>query len=150
MNLRLAGLTGESMGAQNNPRDWGVIMRVLKFVIVGALALAGCGAPFDRRVEPADVVGEAWPLTIEAFDVNCTNGLDVFIVDDGGTGYQIRGGERSGREAFGRPVRDLMEIRKLDPSFQVISPGVRLSFEATRREALSRCVEAGLAGFTEY
>lgn len=114
------------------------------------LLVASCGPRLDPVVEPSDIQGEEWPVTIPSFRVDCTNGLDVFIVDAQGIGYQIRGGEKSGAEAYGGQVRDLMDIRKRDLSLQELSPGVRLSFAVTRREALSRCVEAGVARFDSY
>lgn len=117
----------------------------IKIVLAGLL-LASCGPGFDPVVEPTDVAGEAWPLTVPSVTVDCTNGLDVFIVADG-VGYQIRGGERTGPEAFDGPVGDLRQIRKLDEDLQTVSPGVMVDMSETRRVALQRCVDAGLARF---
>lgn len=120
-----------------------------RFLVVGAvLALGGCGEGFDYEVGPEDVVGEEWPLTIPSFTVDCTTGMDVFAVYEG-VGYPLRGGVgQQGRANFkSGTIGETLKVRKLDPKLQALSPGVRLPMDKTRRVALQRCVDAGVASF---
>lgn len=125
-------------------------MKIRSALIACVVALSSCSGPtLDALVEPDDIPGEEWPFTIPSFQVDCTNGLDVYAVHDG-VAYPLRGGGQSAEGPAGAEVRDLKDIWKLNAALQHLSPGVRQPMELTRREALSRCVEAGQAQFTEF
>ena len=120
----------------------------LSFSLPIMIALAGCGGSrLEARVSPQDVAGEEWPFSIPFFDVDCGNGMDVYIVYDG-IAYAVRG--RGGHAPASLQERDVLDIRKYDPRLAEMSPTARLPMDATRRVALKRCVDAGLAGFVDY
>lgn len=123
-------------------------MRLHALVFTVSASMSACSGPeLDARVGPEDVAGEAWPLSIPYFDVNCGNGTDIYAVHEG-FAYVLRGD--GGDDLPGLSVRSMLEVRKYDPRMAKLSPSARLPMEETRRVALARCVAAGQASFTDY
>ena len=124
--------------------------RAAVVTIWAVASLSGCAeeSSVAGRLS-ADTFEGPWPLTVDAIDVDCTNGLNVIAVAPDGRGYALRGGEGPrAREVWGASVYSFLDLVELDPRLQEVSPGARRDSSRVLTAALEMCEDAGLAGWT--
>jgi hypothetical protein len=127
-------------------KSFGVKATSLGLVLAAGGVLAACsgggGLGGDMTVK-ADQVQGAWPLTVDAIKIECTDDMSIYAVANDKV-YPLNGqAERMRQAPDKKAVEHLEDIQKDDPEAAKYTPGAKMSLDPVRIAAIQKCQKAG-------